>query len=266
MRFRSLPSAAARGTRLALETLEHRTLLSAVGLTTGFQPSSMELDNSAVYETVQDAPAFSAGDANRDGLFDQRDLVEILQAGKYLTGESAVWGEGDWNGDNVFDQGDLIAALQTGNYANAGVSAHQADILATVDGNGIATMTATADDVAFGAFVEGESFADNQFKIKVKVHADGSASGTAFFDFGEEFSNIWGLSRMTLKGKIDSGEVLGDGTVVLQGTSYEKDFAPGVVFKETSPFEIIVDPSGDSFTLRWCELPALDFAGHLSVS
>ena len=32
------------------------------------------------------------GDADLDGDFDQRDIVSVLQAGKYLTGEPATWG------------------------------------------------------------------------------------------------------------------------------------------------------------------------------
>lgn len=55
--------------------------------------------------------------------FDQLDLVRVLQAGKYLTGEPATWGEGDWNGapggrpgdpplgDGRFNQLDIIAVL-----------------------------------------------------------------------------------------------------------------------------------------------------------
>ena len=68
-----------------------------------------------------------------DLRFDQFDIVQVLQGGKYLTGEPATWGEGDWNGapggwpgnpplgDGRFDQLDLIAALSdcylTGPYA-----------------------------------------------------------------------------------------------------------------------------------------------------
>ena len=44
------------------------------------------------------------------------DLVLVLQAAKYLTGEPTTWEQGDWNGDGVFDQLDIVAALQTGNY------------------------------------------------------------------------------------------------------------------------------------------------------
>ena len=129
-------------------------------------------------------------------------------------------------------------------------------------------MEALADDVAFGAFEAGDLFADNDFDIKAKVRANGSATGTADFVFGAEFSSLWGADFVTLKCEIESGIVLEDGTVILEGTSHEQDFAGGVVvFEEFTPFEIVVDPAG-LFTLRWCELPtlALEIAnGHLKV-
>ena len=52
----------------------------------------------------------TAGDANRDGQFDQLDIVEVLQGGKYNTGRRAAWSTGDWNLDGVFDQLDIGAA------------------------------------------------------------------------------------------------------------------------------------------------------------
>jgi hypothetical protein len=72
--------------------------------------------------------ALQAGDADQNCSFDQLDLVRVLQAGKYLSGDPATWGEGDWNGapggspseppagDGLFDQLDIIAALSTGQY------------------------------------------------------------------------------------------------------------------------------------------------------
>jgi hypothetical protein len=69
-----------------------------------------------------------AGDADQDLDFDQLDLVKVQIAGKYLTGQSATWGEGDWNGapggrpgdpplgDRLFNQLDIIAALAAGTY------------------------------------------------------------------------------------------------------------------------------------------------------
>ena len=56
------------------------------------------------------------GDANQDGRFDPMDLVAVLQAGKYMTGQPANWSEGDWNGDGIFDGLDFVAALESGHY------------------------------------------------------------------------------------------------------------------------------------------------------
>lgn len=75
-------------------------------------------------------PLLRAGDADQDFDFDQLDLVKVLAAGKYLTGQSATWGEGDWNGapggtqgdppagNGRFDQVDIIAALAGNTYLN----------------------------------------------------------------------------------------------------------------------------------------------------
>ena len=52
----------------------------------------------ALSQTLTVAPLLRAGDADQDLDFDQRDLVQVLTAGKYLTAEPATWGEGDWNG------------------------------------------------------------------------------------------------------------------------------------------------------------------------
>lgn len=65
---------------------------------------------------VTRVPTRMPGDANADSSFDQLDLVQVLQAGKYLTGDPVTWGEGDWNNDGVFDQLDVIAAAETGLY------------------------------------------------------------------------------------------------------------------------------------------------------
>ena len=53
-----------------------------------------------------------AGDTNRDGLFNAMDIIQVLNANKYLSGQAASWAEGDWDGDGLFDQHDLVAALQ----------------------------------------------------------------------------------------------------------------------------------------------------------
>lgn len=56
------------------------------------------------------------GDANGDDVFNQLDIVQVLQAGKFRTGEPATWVEGDWNADAVFDRLDIVAALQAGDF------------------------------------------------------------------------------------------------------------------------------------------------------
>jgi hypothetical protein len=64
-----------------------------------------------------------AGDSNRDGLFNQLDLVQVLQAGRYDTGQFATWQQGDWNGDGVFNNYDIVAALQAGTYDGTSMNA-----------------------------------------------------------------------------------------------------------------------------------------------
>lgn len=59
-------------------------------------------------------------DANRNRIFDCRDLAQALESGKYLRREVALWNEGDWTGDGRFDQLDIIAALQTGRFRSMG--------------------------------------------------------------------------------------------------------------------------------------------------
>jgi hypothetical protein len=73
-------------------------------------------------------PLLRAGDADQSLEFDQRDLVQVLVAAKYMTGQPATWGEGDWDGapggapgspppgNGLFDQIDIVAALGNGKY------------------------------------------------------------------------------------------------------------------------------------------------------
>jgi hypothetical protein len=57
-----------------------------------------------------------SGDANLDREFNSGDLVTLFVAGKYETGNPAVWTEGDFNGDGVFNTGDFVTALSGGGY------------------------------------------------------------------------------------------------------------------------------------------------------
>jgi hypothetical protein len=84
------------------------------------------------------------GDANLDGRFDQLDIVLVLQAGRYLTGEPATWDQGDWNGDRVFDQLDIVAVLQAGRYlASADVYPDVLSVELVATGNGIYRVSVT---------------------------------------------------------------------------------------------------------------------------
>ncbi len=78
-------------------------------------------------------PAPVPGDSNGDGQFDHEDLVQVMTAGKYETGEAATFEEGDWNRDGVFDSSDFICVFQLGTYvvdeAPAAVSVQAVDAL-----------------------------------------------------------------------------------------------------------------------------------------
>jgi hypothetical protein len=113
---------------------EARTLLSAGNATA----ANGDLLDVAVVIQVEFVPEpfpvgvspLRAGDADRDLDFDQLDLVRVQIAAKYLTGQSATWGEGDWDGapggtqheppagDRMFNQLDIIVALNAGTYLN----------------------------------------------------------------------------------------------------------------------------------------------------
>jgi hypothetical protein len=90
-------------------------------------------DTIAWAESLSPPPPDPVGDANRDLQFDQHDIVQVLQAGKFRTGEPATWEEGDWNGDGFFDQLDIVAALQTGNYLQGTYAAVDA-VFSAIDG------------------------------------------------------------------------------------------------------------------------------------
>ena len=61
--------------------------------------ATMYLDPNPKYDVIQQGSvALAAGDANQDRAFDQLDIVQVLQRGRYLTGLSATWGDGDWSG------------------------------------------------------------------------------------------------------------------------------------------------------------------------
>ena len=63
------------------------------------------------------------GDANLDGEFNNIDLVDVLQAGKYGLDIHAGWADGDWDGDGRFNRDDILLALQDGGYDRGALAA-----------------------------------------------------------------------------------------------------------------------------------------------
>ena len=58
------------------------------------------------------------GDVNRDGMFDQQDLVWVFAGGKYEDdiADNASYEEGDWDGDGDFTSQDLVFAFTQGHF------------------------------------------------------------------------------------------------------------------------------------------------------
>jgi hypothetical protein len=68
------------------------------------------------------------GDANQDGVFDSRDLVQVFQSGEFedLLAHNSTWSEGDWDGDGEFTTSDLVSAFQAGGYQSGSESSRRA--------------------------------------------------------------------------------------------------------------------------------------------
>ena len=104
-------------------------------------------------------PPLFAGDADQDQDFDQLDILRVLQAGKYLTGLPATWGEGDWDGaptpdgipgnpppgNGLFDQQDIVASLLAARYL---VAVEAARAASQDDDRAVPPTAETAQDVA----------------------------------------------------------------------------------------------------------------------
>ncbi len=67
---------------------------------------------------VRDRAMTYFGDANLDGEFNSRDLVDVFVAGTYedLVPRNSTWATGDWNADGDFTSSDLVTAFQSGGY------------------------------------------------------------------------------------------------------------------------------------------------------
>jgi hypothetical protein len=77
-----------------------------------------KLDGTDASSLIENHLATAPGDANLDGLFDSRDLVQVFQAGEYEDNRliNSTWATGDWNGDGEFDSADLVSAFQQNVY------------------------------------------------------------------------------------------------------------------------------------------------------
>jgi hypothetical protein len=67
---------------------------------------------------VENLKKTTYGDANLDGQFNTKDLIQMFEIGEYEDGMlgNSGWAEGDFNGDTDFASNDLVLALQTGAY------------------------------------------------------------------------------------------------------------------------------------------------------
>ncbi|MCA9148929.1 MAG: DUF839 domain-containing protein [Planctomycetales bacterium] len=107
------------------------------------------------------------GDVNGDGFFSSRDLVSVLQAGKYRTSESASWFEGDWNGDGYFDESDFVFVLSAVSYQTSVGAVAALENVTTFE---VAAAVDSVDDIT-------KHSQDSQ-----KVEADGKARDIALLD------------------------------------------------------------------------------------
>lgn len=201
-------------------------------------------------------PALQAGDADQDYDFDQLDLVKVLAAGKYLTGEPVTWGEGDWDGapalfsakppegNGVFDQLDIVAAQQAALYLKGPYDASNADQQTSVslgynaetgelwvDTPAGGEMSAINIDSASGVLTgEPAQNLDGQFD---------SDSDTKIFKttFGESFGSVsfgkvaqTGLTQeflesdLTVVGAFVGGGGLGDVELIIEGVPEPMSF------------------------------------------
>ena len=82
------------------------------------------VDQSDLDHLVVNILGTSRGDANLDGIFNSRDLVEVFQHGQYEDGiaNNSSWASGDWNCDGEFTTRDLVDSFIAGGYDDAAVS------------------------------------------------------------------------------------------------------------------------------------------------
>ena len=125
----------------------------------------------------------------------------------------------------------------------------RAQNVASVNGGGSALVT-IPDGAVFPA----------HFGLSGTVRADGSAVGHVNFVFPPPFGDMFGVGLIHIQGRVTSGAVTANGTIILEGTLTERDHSPGqgVVFlEENVPFRIEVGGTlaPRTLNLQWCLLP-----------
>ncbi len=186
-----------------------------------------------------------AGDADQDLDFDQLDLVQVHVSAKYLTGQTATWGQGDWNGapggqvgnppagDGRFNQLDIVAAQQAGTYRTGPYAAvrpngqtgdgqtsvvyNSATGELAVDAAAGADLTSINIDSAEGIFTGssaqnlGSSF-DNDADNNIFKATFGSSFGSLSFGNVAQagLSEQFLLGDLTVVGSLAGGGGLGD--------------------------------------------------------
>lgn len=162
----------------------------------------------------------------------------------------------------------VLALVGTSSTYAAAASASSDDSAAVVKGGGIGVLTDP----------DGNAFALNSFRVRGTLAEDGSARGRVRFVWRGSFPEVWGdpacagtCDTITLKGKIESGSIAGDGTVTLVGTAREIDKRRGEVVFDSGfdePFYVVAGGrlGEDHLILQWCLLPEFHIGGDVRVA
>ena len=91
-----------------------------------------------------------AGDANSDMSVDTTDVVQMLSANLFETGQPATFEQGDFNGDGIFDTADIVAVLAENLFETGPYAAQSGEVLSAD------ALTASVPEPAtFGLFLFG---------------------------------------------------------------------------------------------------------------
>ena len=159
------------------------------------------------------------------------------------------------------------AACQRSELGAAGLTAAPTAVLAN-GGSGRVTGSGTARVTD----INGAQYPAH-FAFSAGVSPQGTARGSANFQFGPDFAAAWAVAAggraIHVRGQITSYTEGGDGAVTLGGSAaIETEIFPGtgkVVFTN-EPFGVVIT-GANQFTFWWCEVPPFQFevaSGQLS--